>query len=90
MEELPRVVCPLCEGNGEIIASSKNIMPILRNIRKSMGIRVWEIANIMGYSRSALSHWERGRTTPTVSIINKYVEALSKFRIENQTSGEET
>lgn len=23
MEELPRVVCPLCEGNGEIIASSK-------------------------------------------------------------------
>lgn len=52
-----------------------------RRLRKSAGLSQAELAHIVGVTTAAVGHWETGtRSTPRGQLLDRYVEALRKFR----------
>lgn len=48
-----------------------------RRLREASGLTQQEIADIVGVTRGAISHWELGvRSTPRGHLLDRYVEAL--------------
>jgi len=47
-----------------------------RSLRKSKKITMTEIANGVGVSQSAISHWESGKNSPTDQALQRAAEIL--------------
>jgi len=48
----------------------------LKNIRKSKGLKQYEVAEMCGFSYQLYSHIETGRRTPRVEVAKKIAKAL--------------
>ena len=48
----------------------------IREARCKLGMNQTELAEIMGVTQSAVSHWETGESMPTASQIPKLAEVL--------------
>lgn len=52
-----------------------------RRLRESNGLSQQELADIVGVTRGAISHWERGaRSMPRGPLLERYVMALRALR----------
>lgn len=55
-----------------------NLQIALIKYREKNKLNQTELANLLGYTRSAVANWETGRTTPKVEI---YVEIAKKLNV---------
>ncbi|MFF4356897.1 helix-turn-helix transcriptional regulator [Streptomyces sp. NPDC001604] len=51
-----------------------------RAIRKAAGLSQGELAEAIGVTRQAVSHWEGGTRTPTGVLLDRYVSAIRTMR----------
>jgi len=47
-----------------------------REMRKQLGLRIWEVAATLHVSRSTVSEWERGTVTPSGDSALRYYDLL--------------
>lgn len=47
-----------------------------RAIRKAAGLSQGELAEAIGVTRQAVSHWEAGTRTPQGALLDRYVSAI--------------
>lgn len=50
---------------------------VIREARRKMGLNQTELAEQMGVTQSAVSHWENGETMPTPRQIPRLAEVLN-------------
>ena len=50
---------------------------VIREARRKMGLNQTELAEQMGVTQSAVSHWENGETMPTPRQIPRLAEILN-------------
>jgi len=62
---------------GDIVWSD-NVGSAMRKWREIFGTSQTDVAKIMGISPSVVSDYEKGRRTPGVKFIKRFVEALIK------------
>lgn len=48
----------------------------IRDLRKTRGLSIRELANLTGLSSGAISRWESGKRIPSVENYNKMMTAL--------------
>ena len=51
-----------------------------RAIRKAAGLSQGELAEAIGVTRQAVSHWEAGTRTPKGDLLDRYVSAIRTMR----------
>lgn len=51
-----------------------------RAIREAVGISQHELAEAIGVTRQAISHWENGTRTPKGVLLERYVTAIRTLR----------
>jgi DNA-binding transcriptional regulator YiaG len=51
-----------------------------RAIRRAAGVSLSELAAVVGVTKGAVQHWERGRRRPTGEHLERYVAALTACR----------
>jgi DNA-binding transcriptional regulator YiaG len=49
-------------------------------LRKRAGLTQQELADIIGVTRVAICHWEKGRRVPDGKRLDAYIEALDALR----------
>lgn len=47
-----------------------------RNLREAAGLSQQELADAIGVTRQAISHWEVGTRTPRGALLDRYVDAI--------------
>ncbi|MET7775374.1 helix-turn-helix transcriptional regulator [Streptomyces mirabilis] len=47
-----------------------------REVRERAGLSQQELADVIGSTRQAVSHWEMGSRTPRGLLLARYVEAI--------------
>ncbi|MFJ1552303.1 helix-turn-helix transcriptional regulator [Streptomyces mirabilis] len=47
-----------------------------RELRERAGLSQQEIAEVIGATRQAVSHWETGTRTPRGPLLDRYAEAI--------------
>lgn len=55
----------------------KFLKDVIREARRKMGLNQTELAEQMGVTQSAVSHWENGETMPTPRQIPRLAEVLN-------------
>lgn len=50
---------------------------VIREARRKLGLNQTELAEQMGVTQSAVSHWENGETMPTPRQIPRLAEVLN-------------
>lgn len=50
---------------------------VIREARRKMGLNQTKLAELMGVTQSAVSHWENGETMPTPRQIPRLAEILN-------------
>ncbi|HGN9321558.1 helix-turn-helix transcriptional regulator [Morganella morganii] len=58
----------------------------IKQLRLKAGATQQEIAELIGCTRSALSHYEKGRRYPSITLGQKIVRALCSFGVETSMS----
>jgi DNA-binding transcriptional regulator YiaG len=53
---------------------------VRRALREGAGVSLTEVAEAVGVSRQAISHWELGQRTPRGEYLDRYLEALRILR----------
>jgi transcriptional regulator with XRE-family HTH domain len=51
-----------------------------RALREAAELTQQELADVIGVSKQAISHWETGIRTPRGAFLGRYVEALRTLR----------
>ncbi|WP_079049421.1 helix-turn-helix transcriptional regulator [Streptomyces torulosus] len=51
-----------------------------RELREKAGLSQQELADVIGATRQAVSHWEAGLRTPRGVLLDRYVEAIRTLR----------
>lgn len=51
-----------------------------RAIREAVGLSQGELAEAVGVTRQAISHWESGLRTPQGRMLDRYIEAIRAMR----------
>ena len=51
-----------------------------RSLRESAGLSQQEIADAVGVTRAAVSHWETGTRSPRGEVRDRYVSAIRVLR----------
>lgn len=51
-----------------------------RALREKAGLSQQELANVIGATRQAVSHYENGLRTPRGTLLDRYVEAIRALR----------
>ncbi|QIY95871.1 helix-turn-helix transcriptional regulator [Streptomyces sp. S1D4-11] len=51
-----------------------------RAIRQAAGLSQGELAEAIGVTRQAVSHWEAGTRTPKGALLDRYVAAIRTLR----------
>ena len=54
----------------------KFLKDVIREARRKMGLKQKELAEQMGVTQPAVSHWENGETMPTPRQIPRLAEVL--------------
>lgn len=55
-----------------------------RALRVRAGLSQQELAEIVGVTNGAISHWETGNRRPQGDLLDRYVEALNALRKATQ------
>ncbi|WP_455362006.1 helix-turn-helix transcriptional regulator [Streptomyces sp. SYSU K21746] len=51
-----------------------------RELREAAGLSQQEIADVIGVTRQAVSHWEAGIRTPRGALLDRYIDAIRALR----------
>lgn len=51
-----------------------------RELREKAGLSQQELADVIGTTRQAVSHYEAGLRTPRGALLDRYVEAIRTLR----------
>lgn len=51
-----------------------------REIRETAGLSQQELADVIGVTRQAVSHWEAGIRTPRGGVLDRYIDAIRALR----------
>lgn len=65
-------------------ARSKAADGTARRIREAAGLKLWEVASVIGVDGPTLSRWERGQRRPWGPAAIAWVELLDRLEQETQ------